>query len=296
MQDTRKRLLVTGADGFTGRHLVAAARMAGFDVRALSANLTDADAVTREVASIAPDAVIHLAAISAVTHHDAFAFYRVNVFGTENLLAALVRLPRKPSAVLLASSANVYGNCEVSPISELESPAPVNHYAVSKLAAEGVARMFSNQLPITVVRPFNYTGVGHDVRFVIPKIVQAYRARSPVLTLGDLRVEREYNDVRFVVDAYLQLLTAGKAGETYNLCSGVAYSLADVLQIMNELSGHAPKIEANQSLFRANEVRLLCGSPDKLAAAIQLNVANKLRPLLKWMLESDVAVAVAAAA
>ena len=129
MQETRKRLLVTGADGFTGRHLVAAAVMAGFDVRAFSANLTDADAVSREVASLAPDFVIHLAAISAVTHHDAFAFYRVNVFGTENLLAALARLPRKPSAVLLASSANVYGNCEVSPIAELVSPAPVNHHA-----------------------------------------------------------------------------------------------------------------------------------------------------------------------
>ncbi len=290
MKDTRKLLLLTGADGFTGRHLTAAALVAGYDVRALSADLTDADAVTHEVATIAPDFVVHLAAISAVTHHDAFAFYRVNVFGTENLLAALTRLPRKPSAVLLVSSANVYGNCEVSPISELVSPAPVNHYAVSKLAAEGVARMFSNRLPLTVVRPFNYTGVGHDVRFVIPKIVQAYRARSPVLTLGDLLVEREYNDVRFVVDAYLQLLTAGQAGQTYNLCSGVAYSLADVLQIMNDLSEHAPNVEVDQSLFRANEVRLLCGSPDRLAGTIQLNAPNKLRPLLKWMLESDVAV------
>lgn len=291
MGDIRQRLLLTGADGFTGRHLRAASTAAGYDVFALSADLTDADAVTEEVLTSAPCVVIHLAAISAVTHQDAFAFYRVNVFGTQNLLTALTLLPCRPSAVLLASSANVYGNCETSPISELEIPAPINHYAVSKLAAEGVARMFAGQLPITVVRPFNYTGRGHDTRFVIPKIVQAYRGLEPVLTLGNLQVEREYNDVRFVVDAYLELLRAGKPNQTYNLCSGIPYSLTDVLRIMNELSGYSPKIEVDHLLIRANEVRQLCGSPKKLADTIDLAVQNSLRPLLQWMLESDVAEA-----
>jgi GDP-6-deoxy-D-talose 4-dehydrogenase len=289
--DIRQRLLLTGAHGFTGRRLHAASTAAGYDVIAQSADLTDEDAVTESVLTITPDAVIHLAAISAVTHHDALAFYRVNVFSTQNLLTALTLLPRKPSAVLLASSANVYGNCETSPISELEMPEPVNHYALSKLAAEGVARMFAGQLPMTVIRPFNYTGRGHDTRFVIPKIVQAYRGRNPVLTLGNLQVEREYNDVRFVVNAYLELLRAGKPNQTYNLCSGIPYSLTDVLRIMNDLSGYSPKIEVDHSLFRANEVRRLCGSPKKLADTINPVVQNNLRPLLQWMLESDVAEA-----
>lgn len=281
-------LLLTGANGFTGRHMEAAAVAAGYKVHPLTADLSDSDAVASEVAAIIPDVVIHLAAISAVTHHDEFAFYRINVFGTQNLLAALARLQRKPDAVLLASSANVYGNCDASPISEREVPAPINHYAFSKLAAEGVARMFSHLLPIKTIRPFNYTGVGHDDRFVIPKIVRAYRAGDAVITLGNLSAEREYNDVRFVVDTYLQLLHVGDAGETYNLCSGVTYSVAKILQVLNELTGHSPDIQVDRSLLRSNELQRLCGAPEKLNAVSSPRVQNDLRELLEWMLEGGV--------
>lgn len=281
-------LLLTGANGFTGRHMETAAVTAGYKVHSLAADLTDADAVAREVALIIPDVVIHLAAISAITHHDEFAFYRVNVFGTQNLFSALAELSQKPRAVLLASSANVYGNCDASPITELEVPAPINHYAFSKLAAEGVARMFSHLLPIKTIRPFNYTGVGHDDRFVIPKIVRAYRAGDAVITLGNLSAEREYNDVRFVVDTYLQLLKGGDAGETYNLCSGVTYSVAKILQILNELTGHSPDIQVDRSLLRSNELQRLCGAPEKLNTVSVPRLRNDLRELLKWMLEGGV--------
>lgn len=269
--------------------MTVAALSAGYEVHALSANLTDAAAVSREVEAIAPEYVIHLAAISAVTHHDEFAFYQINTFGTQNLFEALSSLARAPEAVLLASSANVYGNCDASPITELQIPAPINHYAFSKLATEGVARMFSQRLPIKVVRPFNYTGVGHDDRFVIPKIVKAYRARDPFITLGNLAAEREYNDVRFVVDTYLQLLHSGQAGETYNLCSSVTYSIEYVLQVLSDLTGHAPTIRVDQSLLRSNELQRLCGAPDKLRTVTTLRVRNNLAALLSWMLDAGVA-------
>lgn len=268
--------------------MTEAAVAVGHEVHALAADLTDSLAVSREVIESAPDFVIHLAAISAVTHHDEFAFYQINTFGTQNLFEALASLKRTPEAILLASSANIYGNCDASPITEREIPAPVNHYAFSKLAAEGVARMYLQRLPTKIIRPFNYTGVGHDDRFVIPKIVKAYRARDAFITLGNLSAEREYNDVRFVVDTYLQLLTGGFAGETYNLCSSITYSIQNILQVLSEMTGHFPSIKVDVSLLRSNELQRLCGSPDKLQTVISSRVRNNLRELLSWMLESGV--------
>lgn len=284
-----KKILLTGANGFTGRHMTDAAIAGGHDVHALTANLTEADEVSREVSDIAPHFVIHLAGISAITHHDEFAFYKNNTFGTQNLFEALAMLRRTPDAILLASSANIYGNCDASPITEREIPAPINHYALSKLAAEGVARMYSQRLPTKIIRPFNYTGVGHDDRFVIPKIVKAYVARDPFISLGNLFAEREYNDVRFVVDTYLQLLVSGAAGETYNLCSSVTYSIQNILHVLTELTGHVPEVRVNPSLLRANELQRLCGSPDKLESVTQHRVTNNLRELLTWMLEAHAA-------
>ena len=118
------KLLLTGARGFTGQHFTKAAQQAGYEVHPLSADLTDATAVAAETAVAAPDFVVHLAAISAVTHADEQAFYRVNLFGTLNLLKALAALPQAPKRVLLASSANVYGNVDTSPI-EILPPAEI---------------------------------------------------------------------------------------------------------------------------------------------------------------------------
>ena len=164
-------MLVTGADGFTGLHFVKQAREAGYDVFEFKADLTNPLAVQNQVNAAAPDVVVHMAAISFVGHDKANIFYDVNVIGALNLLDALLKLPKAPSRVLLASSANVYGNCEQSPISEMQLPAPLNHYAMSKLAMEHLAMTYANRLPLFFVRPFNYTGPGQVESFVIPKIV-----------------------------------------------------------------------------------------------------------------------------
>ena len=135
-----KRLLITGADGFTGRHLSLVAEAAGYEVFPLSVDLTDRQLVVENVLTIAPTHVAHLAAISAVTHEDALAFYQVNVLGTQYLLDALAVLARTPERILLASSANVYGNADLPFIPETLCPQPVNHYAISKLAMERLAQ------------------------------------------------------------------------------------------------------------------------------------------------------------
>lgn len=262
------KILLTGADGFTGRFFKAHAASAGYEVVPLLADLTDRDALQKQVLQNAPDAVVHLAAISFVGHADANAFYAVNVVGTTNLLAALAQLPKPPHRVLLASSANIYGNCEQSPIVESQTPAPVNHYAVSKLAMEHMARTYADRLPLVITRPFNYTGPGQDVNFVIPKLVKHFAQRAPSIALGNLHVEREFNDVQMVCSAYLQLLQHGEPGETYNVCSSQPYTLQHVIDTLTRITGHHIEVEVNPAFVRANEVHRLCGSPAKLQALL----------------------------
>lgn len=276
------RLLVTGADGFTGRQLLPRAKALGWDIAELTADLTDAEGVRAQVLTMEPNAVVHLAAISAVTHSDVDAFYRVNLFGTLNLLNALKELNQKPGCVLLASSANVYGNAE-GLVSESVCPKPVNHYAMSKLAMEHMARTYSDCLPIVITRPFNYTGVGQDNRFVIPKVVEHFVQRAAAIELGNLTVEREYNDVRTVCDLYLKLLEKGQPGEVYNVCSGRPVALDTVLDLMASITAYRPEVKINSAFIRPNEIQRLLGDSTKLEQVVGTISWPKISDTLSWM-------------
>lgn len=260
------KILLTGASGFTGKPFADMARAAGHEVVALTCDLADKAALRQQVLAAAPDTVVHLAAISFVGQADDNAFYAVNVVGTMNLLDALLALPQAPQRVLLASSANVYGNCDASPITESQPPAPMNHYATSKLAMEHMARTRGDRLSLIFTRPFNYTGVGQDNKFLIPKLVSHFAQRAPAIELGNLHVEREFNDVDMVCAAYLQLLEQGQPGETYNICSGNAYTLQHVIELLSRITGHQIEVTVNPAFVRLGEVHRLCGSPAKLQA------------------------------
>ena len=278
------RVLVTGADGFTGLHFVRQARAAGHEIVELTANLTDPTAVKSQVAEVVPEAVVHLAAISFVGHSQASAFYDVNVIGTLNLLDALQSLAHVPRQILLASSANVYGNCDQSPIAETQTPAPVNHYAMSKLSMEFLAKTYADKLPLFFVRPFNYTGPGQGAAFVIPKLVAHFQRRAATVELGNLHVEREYNDVRMVCDVYLKLLDRAQRGETYNICSGQTHTLGHVIDVLTDLTSHHIQVCVNPDFVRANEIHRLCGNPDKLIQTVGALPAVTLRDTLQSML------------
>lgn len=281
------RILVTGADGFTGLHFVQQARAAGHDIVELTANLTDRAAIKSQVELAAPQAVVHLAGISFVGHDKPSAFYDVNVIGTLNLLDALQDLAQPPSRILLASSANVYGNCDQSPIAETQTPAPVNHYAMSKLAMEYLAKTYADKLPLFFVRPFNYTGPGQAASFVIPKLVAHFQRRAATVELGNLHVEREYNDVRMVCEVYLKLLERAQRGETYNICTGQTHTLGHVIDLLTELTGHHIEVLVDPSFVRANEIHRLCGSTDKLIQTLGALPSVALSDTLHWMLASE---------
>jgi GDP-6-deoxy-D-talose 4-dehydrogenase len=280
------RILVTGADGFTGLQFLPSARAAGHEVIALQSNLTDAAAVLSEVASLEFDAVVHLAAISFVAHADQRALYDVNLFGSLNLLDALKAAGRPLRKVLLSSSANVYGNCERSPIPETQVPAPVNHYATSKLAMECMAAARADGFPLVITRPFNYTGPDQAPQFVIPKLVDHFVRRAPTVALGNLDVEREYNDVRLVCEAYLRLLDAPEAAGTYNVCTGATYNFPAVLAMLEKLTGHRIDVQVDKAFVRPNEVHRLCGDPSRLIEAIGPLPAYRLEDTLSWMLSA----------
>lgn len=295
------RTLVTGAAGFTGRYVAHALAERGHEVhglvhmhepeladvvRAHEADLADQDALKKVVAEVRPDHVVHLAAIAFVAHGDIEQMYRTNVVGTRQLLDALAESPATPSSVLIASSANIYGNAREGVLDESVPAAPANDYGVSKVATEYVAQLYASRLPITVLRPFNYTGRGQSIDFLLPKIVAHARARAPVIELGNLDVARDFSDVRTVAAAYAKLLTEPAAvGETFNICSGRAVSLREVVEMVSELSGHPLEVSVNPAFVRANEVRTLCGSPDKLEKVIGPLDSIPLSETLGWMLE-----------
>lgn len=293
-------ILITGLRGFTGQYLSAALRGRGARVVGLvhgtpqgadeiACDLTDAPAVREAIAQLRPTHVAHLAALAFVGHDDPRALYDVNLFGTLNLLEAIAALDTPPQRVLIASSANVYGTPDVEVIDESVCPAPVNHYACSKLAMEHMTRTWFDRLPIVITRPFNYTGVGQDERFLIPKIVSHFRRRAPTIELGNLHVSRDFSDVRDVVAQYAALLldAADVAGQTLNVCSGRAHALREILALAEQLSGHSLDVRVNPAFVRANELPRLLGDNRKLQAYTGLKMHISLEDTLRWMLQGE---------
>lgn len=295
------RALVTGAGGFTGRHLIVHLIELGYEVWgtvapevdgaplqssahvAQAVDLLDTARLRAFVDDASPEVVVHLAAASHVTQDTPADSYLTNIVGTRNLLAALAALAATPRAVLLASSANIYGNVPFEVLDESIAPQPANDYAVSKFAMEHAARLWMDRLPICIVRPFNYTGVGQREDFLLPKIV-GHHARGEIkISLGNLHVSRDFSDVRDVVAVYAQLLEVAPAGETFNVCSGVAHSLTDVLAMLRDIAGYEIDVSVDPRFLRANEVHRLIGSNLKLRHAIGRVPATPLHDTLDWM-------------
>ncbi|MGN6590140.1 MAG: GDP-mannose 4,6-dehydratase [Sphingomicrobium sp.] len=294
------KALVTGVAGFTGRYLAELLKKRGLSVigiaqtdeevphtdRVHSADIGDFGEVRRIVLDERPDLVVHLAAISFVIHDDIEEIYRTNVVGTRHLLESLTLLEQKPGAIIVASSSNVYGNRNEGIMRESMRPDPVNDYSVSKVAAEMVAGLYQSRLPICVVRPFNYTGVGQSPSFLIAKIVQHVRAGEKRIRLGNLDIARDFSDVRFVVEAYSRLLDCPQAaGKTVNVSSGRAYRLDEILEQVAAVSGRRLEVEVNPELIRGNDVRKLWGDSSLLDQLVGPIDRIPLQETLRWMLQ-----------
>ena len=295
MAPASKRALITGLLGFTGQYMAAELTAQGYEVFGtgtqaseapgyFQVDLTDAARMREVLAEVRPAVIVHLAALAFVGHGTAEAFYQVNLIGTRNLLEAIAASGTAPDCVLLASSANVYGNTHEGLLDEGTPASPANDYAVSKLAMEYMASLWQDRLPIVVVRPFNYSGVGQDERFLLAKIVAHFRRRAAVIELGNLDVWRDFSDVRAVVAAYSGLLATAPAGQTVNVSSGINYSLREVIQLCEAITGHRMQVTVNPAFVRANEVKTLTGDNSRLLSLVPGWQTPALRDTLAWML------------
>ncbi|MGN7832399.1 GDP-mannose 4,6-dehydratase [Pseudoxanthomonas sp. 22568] len=296
-----KRALITGVRGFTGRYVADELQRNGYEVFGLGhgsevegesgfarIDINDRPAVQALCNAVKPHVVIHLAALAFVGHGDADDFYNVNLIGTRRLLEAIASTDVRPERILLASSANIYGNSPLELLEECSPVAPANDYAVSKLAMEYMAGLWKDRLPLIIARPFNYTGIGQGENFLLPKIVSHFRRRADRIELGNLDVSRDFSDVRTIAHVYRRLLEKPEAvGQTFNVSSGVAYSLREVVAICEELTGHRMKLEVNPAFVRTNEVRTLRGDNSRLRELLDHWNAIPLRETLEWMLSGS---------
>lgn len=289
-----KKVLITGINGLTGVYLSTYFTKQGFEVFGLSnstkadeknifnCDLGDLNKLQLIVKKIQPEIIIHLAAISFVGHKNLAEFYEVNVIGTQNLLeAAKLSENKKLKKIILASSATVYGNQLVNSLSEKLTPNPLNHYGISKLAMEQVAKTYFNDLPIIIVRPFNYTAPEQNVNFVIPKIANAFNNKLQKLELGNIEVFREYNSIHFICECYYKLAMSTFSSEIVNLCTGKTYSLKKIITLFNDLTKFMPTVLINPEFVRKNEIVTLSGNPKKLNSMVTLDTACNLKTLIK---------------
>lgn len=284
------RALVTGAGGFVGGYLVRALAADGVEVfagslegappagdpagaRWLPLDVTSAASVRAAVDEARPDAVFHLAGQASVggSFEDPVGTWDANATGTLRMVEAL----RPGTRLVLAGSAEVYGVVPEAeqPIREERPLRPSNPYAASKAAAEmacvGVAA--ARGVEAVVARAFNHTGPGQDARFALPswaRQLAAIRAgeAEPVLRVGNLEARRDLLDVRDVVRAYRRLAEAGAAGTAYNVCSGSALTMREVLDALVVTSGAELTVEVDPARVRPVDVPLLMGDAGRINA------------------------------
>ncbi|WOE69448.1 GDP-mannose 4,6-dehydratase [Hydrogenimonas thermophila] len=289
-----KKVLITGINGFTGRHLEKKLLSEGFEVygtvlqnpsspQHYRCDITNQNEVDHVIKNVKPDYIIHTAAISFVGEQDSEKIYQVNVIGTENILKSLLKNKVNPQKIIIVSSATVYGNQGTEVLDESMCINPVNHYGCSKSAMEYITKNYFDKLNIAIVRPFNYTGIGHAEHFLIPKIVKAYQMNKKEIELGNLDVAREFNDIRDVVNIYYALMINDFKSDVVNICSGRAIPLMEIINLMNEIAGYSIKVSINPAFVRKNEIKRLSGDEKKILSITNYKFKYKIRDTLEWM-------------
>ena len=300
------RVLITGASGFAGAHLARLCTHAGDTVTGVSRSggsgclrldLLDAPAVTELVASVRPEVVYHLAALSSVgrSWEAPAQTLEANIGGAVNLLEA-VRSGAPAARVVWASSCEVYGVPERLPIRESAPVAPANPYAVSKAAGEQLVHVYSAAygLQVVIARPFNHTGPGQRDIFIVSSLArqaaQARRAGVSELRVvtGNPDTRRDFTDVRDVVRAYrLVADSASASGEVLNVSTGRSISAAEQVALLGELlDGIEVEHIVDPARVRAHEVMDLAGSPERIRAAVgwqpEIPYRETLRQTIEW--------------
>lgn len=290
------RILITGAAGFVGRHLTTRLAQAGHDLIGIEhrcqpeahawaaraglvlkeGNVADRETTAALVTAAAPEAVIHLAAVTSVPEslRDPDLTWRVNLMGTLNLLDA-VRDHAPGARVLVVSSSEVYGKVppEAQPITEDHPLRPVTPYAASKAAADLAAFQYAagQGLDVIRVRPFNHTGPGQSPRFVCADFARQVarleaRGQPGQLHVGNLSAQRDFTDVRDIVRAYELALQRGQTGAVYNLASGLPRPVSWIAETLVAAARVPIRIVCDAKRHRPVDLPVVRGSAERFRA------------------------------
>ena len=288
------RILVSGAAGFAGTHLLKELSgsgdhelFAGTLVRPnewssaeravewIDLDITSGPSVLRAVRESRPERVYHLAGQASVgeSFRSPLDTWEVNATGTLRILDALREEGLSSARLLLTSSAEVYGPVPIEdqPISESHPFRPVTPYGASKAAAEMIAvqTASSGGPEVVVARSFNHIGPGQDARFVLPSFAkQLVEMRAgdaePVLRVGNLDVDRDFLDVRDGVRGYMAIMERGTNGGAYNVCSGTTRSLREVVEKLIAISGAEVRLQIDSERVRPVDIPVLRGDSTRL--------------------------------
>ncbi len=315
-----KKVLVTGADGFIGSHLVEALLGLGCDVRAFvyynsfsswgwldtlppdvirdldvfSGDIRDPNGVFEAMQGC--DVVFHLAALIAIpfSYHSPDSYVDTNIKGTLNVLQAARRLGTE--RVLITSTSEVYGTAQYAPIDEKHPFQGQSPYSATKIGADRLAESFyrSFETPVVIVRPFNTYGPRQSARAVIPTIITQLLLGQTTLKLGDLTPTRDFNYVKDTAQGFIALAEADSAvGKEINIATGKEFSVGDVAQILvSELNPDAQIITDAQRLRpEASEVFRLIGDNTLITTLTpwqpRFELDAGLRDTIAWFRESE---------
>lgn len=286
------RILITGAGGFVGGYLTQhlldstpTAEIHGTTIETQNTNtqpritwhsldLREYAAVRNLIETVRPEQLYHLAAQAFVprSFEAPWETLENNILGQLNLILACLESSLRPRTVIV-SSAEIYGPVkpERLPIDESCPLCPTSPYSVSKITQDmlGLQYFLSHDFPIMRARPFNHIGPGQNTRFVaadfamqIARIEQ--RQQEPILYVGDLSAKRDFTDVRDIVRAYRLIMEKGAAGQAYNIASGKAYSIRELLDILLQHSTGKIEVRVAADRIRPTEIPILCGNAARL--------------------------------
>ncbi len=283
-----EKILVTGANGFVGNHLIRELTESGYEVVGvggpvatstkpdglssyIECDLTNPHAVA-DIDFIGVSGVIHLAGLAAVgpSFDNPLDYINGNIDMEINLFEAALKQNAKPKFVVISSGA-LYDPKATLPLTEKSGVLPSSPYAVSKIGQEQMALYYCTRgFEVVIVRPFNHIGPGQNLGFIVPDLTQQAVAFENVdldkITVGNLDAKRDYTDVRDIARAYRLLLEKGKSSEIYNVCSGTSYSGHEILDtILNAVDVH-PEIVQDPAKMRPSDTPDIYGSHDKLTA------------------------------
>jgi GDP-4-dehydro-6-deoxy-D-mannose reductase len=283
-----RTVLVTGASGFVGPHLARALVARGARVHGVGLgtpppdapieawtelDLAEGEGLAAALAAAAPLGIVHLAGQSSAARsfEAPEETFRANVTGTARLLGA-VRAGAPHARVIVVGTSEIYGPCEPGTRVREDAPQrPVSPYALSKAAADELARAYAvaHGLDVVRVRSFGHAGPGQTPRFVIPgwaqqiAEIEAGRADA-LLRVGNLEVTRDISDVRDIARGYVALLERGRAGEAYNLCRGEGVRLADVVRRLASQARVPVRVEVDPARLRPADLPYLVGDPSRV--------------------------------